>query len=143
MPDTQAHPDPITARANRLPPAFACSWTGDGADAAWVRVAGELDLATTPQLVRTLRACQLRARLVALDLRGLEFMDSSGVHAIVNASVRARRLGGRLILLRASRDVDRMFRLTGSSDQVEIGELGTGQGLPQALLQVAEKAFAS
>jgi anti-anti-sigma factor len=59
-----------------------------------------LDLAAVPQLVRTLRQTQLSARLVVLDLRDLELMDGSGVHVIVNASIRARRLGGRLVLLR-------------------------------------------
>jgi anti-anti-sigma factor len=38
-----------------------------------------------------------------LDLRDLQLMDSSGVHVIVNASIRARRLGGRLVLLRVGR----------------------------------------
>jgi hypothetical protein len=61
---------------------------------------GRLDLASVPQLVRTLRHTQLNARLVVLDLRELQLMDSSGVHVIVNASIRARRLGGRLVLLR-------------------------------------------
>jgi anti-anti-sigma regulatory factor len=48
-----------------------------------------LDLAAVPQLVRTLRQAQLKARLVVLDLRELQLMDSSGVHVIVNASIRA------------------------------------------------------
>jgi anti-anti-sigma factor len=79
---------------------LVCSWTDDGPDAAWVHASGELGIATVPQLVRILRLSQLRARLVVLDLRELELIDSSGVHAIVNASIRARRLGGRLVLLR-------------------------------------------
>jgi anti-anti-sigma factor len=70
-------------------------------DVAWVHAAGELDIATVPQLVQMLLVSQLRARVVVLDLRELEFVDTSGVHAIMNASIRARRLGGRLVLLRA------------------------------------------
>jgi anti-sigma B factor antagonist len=116
-------PDPIAGPAHARPPAFACSCTNGGLDAAWVHVAGELDIATTPCLVRTLRETQLRARLVVLDLGELEFMDSSGVHAIVNASIRARRVGRRLILLRGRPSVDRVFTLTGSSDEVEIGDV--------------------
>ena len=42
----------------------------------------------------------MQAQLVVLDLRELAFMDSSGVHAIVNASIRARQVGRRLVLLR-------------------------------------------
>ena len=111
------------ARVNPPPSVLVCSWTDGGPDAAWVHVAGELDLATVPQLVRTLRESQLHARLVVLDLRELDFMDSSGAHAIVNASIRARRLGGRLVLLRAPPNTDRMSTLTGSSNDAEIGDL--------------------
>ena len=110
------------ARVNPPPSVLVCSWTDGGPDAAWVHVAGELDLATVPQLVRTLRESQLHARLVVLDLRELDFMDSSGAHAIVNASIRARRLGGRLVLLRAPPNTDRMSTLAGSSNDAEIGD---------------------
>jgi anti-anti-sigma factor len=121
---TLVHPDSIVARADALSPAFLCTCTDDGLDTAWVHLAGDLDIETTPQLVRTLRETQLRARLVVLDMRELLFMDCSGVHAIVNASIRARRIGRRLILLRGRPNVDRLFTLTGSDDQVEIGDVG-------------------
>jgi anti-sigma B factor antagonist len=104
------------------PPAFASSWTNGGLDAARVRVAGELDIATAPQLERTLREAQLQARLVVLDLCDLAFMDSSGLHAIVDASIRARQVGRRLVVLRGPRNIDRIFTLTGSSD-VEFGDV--------------------
>jgi anti-sigma B factor antagonist len=116
-------PDPTAGSAHARPPAFACSRTNGGLDATRVHVAGELDIATTPRLVRTLRETHLQAPLVVLDLRELEFIDSSGVHAIVNASIRARRLGRRLILLRGRPSVDRVFTLTGSSDELEIGDV--------------------
>jgi anti-anti-sigma factor len=90
--------------------------------AAWVHVGGELDIATTPQLERTLDASQ--ARLVVLDLREVAFLDSSGMHAIVNAGIRARQAGRRLVLVRVPANVDRMLTLTGSFDQVEIGDIG-------------------
>ncbi len=106
---------------------FVCSWTKDGSGAVWVHLAGELDLATKPQLVRTLRRAQLQARVVVLDLRDLEFMDSSGAHAIINASMRARRLGSRLVILRARRNVYRVFALTGSASAVELDERGIAE----------------
>jgi anti-anti-sigma factor len=92
--------DSITRGADPAQPALVRSSTDGAADAAWVHLAGRLDLAAVPQLVRTLRQAQLKARLVVLDLRELQLMDSSGVHVIVNASIRARRLGGRLVLRR-------------------------------------------
>jgi anti-anti-sigma factor len=45
------------------------------------------------------------ARLVVLDLRDLGFMDSSGVHTIVNASAVARRESRRPVLVRGIPDV--------------------------------------
>ncbi len=88
-------------------------------------VAGELDIATTPQFDRVLRESQCRTRLVVLDLRELAFMDSSGVRAIVNASIRAREVGRQLVVLPGPPNVDRMFALTGSADDVEIGEVSS------------------
>ena len=58
-----------------------------------------------------------------LDLRELAFMDSAGVHTIVDASSRARRAGRRLLVLRGPANVDRLFALTGSVDQVEVSDL--------------------
>jgi anti-anti-sigma factor len=84
-------------------------------------VAGALDIATSPQLDRALR--EASARLVVLDLRDLAFMDSVGVHTILEASAVARRDGRRLILLRGTPNVDRLFALTGSDAEVEIGDL--------------------
>lgn len=100
MPDPLLSLDSITRSVDAVPPAVVRSSRGAGGEAAWVRVAGRLDVAGVPQLVRTLRQTQLRARLVVLDMRELQLMDSSGVHVIVNASIRARRLGGRLVVLR-------------------------------------------
>lgn len=124
MSAVQVLPDSIADREDALQPAFACSCTEGGLDAAWVHVAGELDMATTPQLVRTLRESQLRAQLVVLDLRDLTFMDCTAVNAIVNASIRARRVGRQLILMRGPANVDRLFTLTGTADQVETGDVG-------------------
>ena len=94
-------------------------------DVGWVHVAGELDIATTPELERALRESYPRGRLVVLDLRELEFIDSSGVHAIVNASLCARQTGRRLVVLSGPPNVDRMFALTGTADGVEIGEVSS------------------
>ncbi len=80
-----------------------------------MHVAGDLDIATTAQLERTLREAAQQTRLVLLDLRELAFMDCAGVHAIVDAGIRARQLGHRLVLLRGAPSVDRLFALTGTT----------------------------
>jgi anti-anti-sigma factor len=104
-------------------PAFACTATHGGLDAAWVNVVGELDLTTAPELERTLRECRQLAQLTVLDLRELAFVDCAGLHTIVDASLRARREGRRLVIVRGRPDVYRMFTLTGSARDVDIGDL--------------------
>lgn len=116
MPTTES----IACRAATLRP-FVCSSTGGGLDAAWIHLAGALDIATSPELEQTLD--EAAARLVVLDMRELGFMDCAGVHAIVDASIRAREDGRRLIILRGAPNVDRVFELTGSADEVEIGDI--------------------
>jgi anti-sigma B factor antagonist len=115
-------PEAIRDRADP-PPAFACSWSWShgGFASAVARVSGDLDIATAPRLEQTLRACLLQARRVVLDLHELAFIDSSGVHAIVTARVRARQDGRRLVLVRVPPHVHRVFTLTGNADHVEIG----------------------
>ncbi len=116
------HTDQVLARADPLPTAFACTATHGGLDAAWVNVVGELDIATAPALTLTLHESQQLAHLTVLDLRELAFMDSAGVHTIVNASLRARKDGRRLVLVRGRPEIYRMFTLTGSLADVDIAD---------------------
>jgi anti-sigma B factor antagonist len=113
-----------TGNANAPPyAAFACSWSWahGGHSAATVRVSGELDIATAPRLEQTLDESLLEARRVVIDLHECAFIDSAGVHAIVDASVRARQDGRLLVLVRVPPHVHRVVALTGNSDHVEIG----------------------
>ena len=73
--------------------------------------AGELDLATAPQLIAALRAHDDCERLV-IDLRGLDFMDSSGLRLLVSEHARAREGGYELQLVRGGPEVSRLLRLT-------------------------------
>jgi anti-anti-sigma factor len=138
---TLVSPDATVRRAGAPAPAFQCSWSDRGLDTAWVHLAGELDIATTPQLRRAL--CALRARLVVLDLRELAFMDSSGVHAIVDASIRARQLGDRLLLLSGPPGVDRVFTLTASADDLLSGDVHPVEPSAQALMELVEEGLVS
>lgn len=134
--------DSTVRRADARRPAFHCSWTNGGLDAAWVKVEGELDIATTPQLERALREPELQVGLVVLDLREVAFMDTSGVHAIVDASTRARQVGHRLFLLRGSPGVDRVFTLTGTSDDVLNSDIHGVEPSVPALMQLVEAGVA-
>ncbi|HEY5199069.1 MAG TPA: STAS domain-containing protein [Solirubrobacteraceae bacterium] len=108
-----------TAEPSALPVVFECPRVNGDPDSVCVHVAGELDIASAPKLELALREALLLARLVVLDLRDLAFIDSSGVHAIVNASIRAQALARRLVTLRGPENVDRIFTLTGNFEQLE------------------------
>jgi anti-sigma B factor antagonist len=85
-----------------------------------VAVAGELDMATVPELEGMLRHAQADARVVVLDLRELEFIDSSGVHLLLAAGRRAREAGGRLLVARGAALIDRLFALLSIDRQLEL-----------------------
>jgi anti-anti-sigma factor len=75
---------------------------------------GELDLATLPQLERRLLESEAkRPARILIDLHGLRFIDSSGLHALLSARQRAEEAGWELTLIRGSRAVQRLFELTG------------------------------
>jgi anti-sigma B factor antagonist len=131
-------PDPLVAYPNSLTPPFACSCTDGGLDAAWVQVAGELDLASAPELRRMLRESQQKARLVVLDLRELSFIDCAGLDVIVSAAKRARQSGARLVLVRGAADVDRVFTLTSTADDMEIVDLKPGKPPTPAFLHLVD-----
>src|SRR5512133_3639577 len=133
MPPKLVLAHPIRRRPEAPPSTFQCPWTNDGLDAAWVRLTGDLDMATAPRLDRLLREPRLQARVIVLDLRDLAFVDSSGVHAIVDASVRSRRAGRRILLLRGRPGVDRVFTLTGTAQDVGNGDIQAVEPSVQAL----------
>lgn len=121
---------------------FRATMRESGRDVAWVRVTGDLDMATAPQLEKTLRKAQLRARRVVLDLRELTFMDCTGIRAVVAANNHARQAGAQLVLVRGPSQVDRLFTLTGISDAFEIIDLAPVAPPVQALVELAQQAAA-
>ena len=81
---------------------------------------GELDLATLHLLEDELDRTAPSEKRLVLDLRALEFIDSSGLHALLRADRRLRDAGGELIIIRGPRAVDRLFRLTGLDTRLRI-----------------------
>jgi anti-anti-sigma factor len=126
---------------NASPP-FACSWHAVGLSAGWVHVAGELDLATSPQLRRTLREALRSVRLLMLDLRELTFIDCSGAHVILDVAEEAQRDGDQLLIVRGPSQVDRLLALTAVSKRVPIIDLAPSEPA-SALLDVAAPGAAA
>ena len=81
-------------------------------DVAIVQPHGELDLATAPTLRAALDRIEKPKRLV-LDLRGLTFIDSSGLHLLMALYQRAQHDGFQLTLVAPAGPADRTIQLTG------------------------------
>ena len=89
-------------------------------DAAYIAIAGELDIATVPALDRDLRLAEAGTPLVVLDLRELEFIDSSGTHLLLATHRRMCAAGGRLVVVRGAPEVTWLLELIGLDLELEL-----------------------
>jgi anti-sigma B factor antagonist len=82
-------------------------------DIAVVRGSGKLNMVAAPQLRDTVRQSidQGRARIV-VDLSEIEFMDSSGLGALVGCLKSARQAGGDLRIAAPSPQVSMVLQLS-------------------------------
>jgi len=95
-----------------IPPPFSCAVTQQR-DTAVLRLIGELDLASAPVLraeIAGLREAGIRSLVV--DLSGLAFMDSAGLHCILDFDSEARQDGFSIALIKGPRTVHRVFEVT-------------------------------
>jgi anti-anti-sigma factor len=88
----------------------------------WLTMQGELDLATAPELERLVVEGIDAGREIVVDLRGLEFMDSSGIRVLVAAHARADRVGGRVVVVRpgAQSAVAKIVEVSGVDRELNI-----------------------
>lgn len=84
-----------------------------------VRPIGEVDVSTAPQLRSRLIAHVQPNTTAILDLSEVAFMDSSGVHVLVDAKAKAAALGATLIIRNPPDLVRRLFNLTGTEDRFD------------------------
>jgi anti-sigma B factor antagonist len=80
---------------------------------------GELDVATLPRLEAALPE-PAAGELLVIDLRELQFMDSSGIHVLMGLDVASREQGWSLVVVRGPRDVQRVLELCHVPDRVRI-----------------------
>jgi anti-sigma B factor antagonist len=96
-----------------------------------VALVGELVFETARKVVRELRAIEdQRPPAIALDLRELSMIDSTGLALVVSADARAREAGRRLVVVQGPDAVQRVFRMTRLDDRLDIVpslELGLGE----------------
>jgi anti-sigma B factor antagonist len=85
-----------------------------GTDCALIRVGGEIDVYTAPQLREALLGLiNGGVSHVIADLRAVEFLDSTGLGAIVGGHKRLRTSNGSLALAASPERIARLFRITG------------------------------
>jgi anti-sigma B factor antagonist len=86
-----------------------------------IAVSGELDLASSPALQEELdRVSGSDAEMLIIDLRELDFMDSTGLSVLVRAHQRAEEQGRRLAMVKGPQQVQRLLSLTGVADRMTV-----------------------
>lgn len=80
-----------------------------------VRVSGEVDFDTGPQLRECIALAAGRRLPVDVDLSEVPFMDSFGMACLIRASRDARMLGSTLTVVSTSPEVAKLLRETGTA----------------------------
>lgn len=113
--------------------------TSRDSDGALV-VSGDLDAGSAEAFERILepivagqgdiRGERAGGSTIVIDVRRVEFMDSSGLRTLVAASLRAGRRGGRVVLRNVGPRLWRLLEITGLSDHFGIlrTDSRTGEG---------------
>jgi anti-sigma B factor antagonist len=87
---------------------------------AVVAVAGEVDMQTAPDLRTAIETASSRALEIWVDVSDTTFMDSSGLHALVQSRAHVAEAGRRLVLICPQGPVLRVLTLTGLDQLFEI-----------------------
>jgi len=91
--------------------------------AVHIALVGELDISSATRVEDELRRVEEeRPPVILVDLKGLEFMDSTGLRVLTSADTRARKDGRRLAIGRGPESVQRIFRMTKLDDRLDIVE---------------------
>lgn len=94
----------------------------DRGGVAVLSVAGEVDVATAPQLRQEAVRLATPGRGLVLDLSGVEFLDSTGLGVVVGVLKRVRTHGGELAIAGAENHVRKVFEITRISDVLPMYE---------------------
>jgi anti-sigma B factor antagonist len=86
-----------------------------------VAVSGEMDIATSPELMSRLSTVRGPVPYYLLiDLSELTFMDSTGIKALVTSAKDAESRGGRLIVVAPTANIRRVFDIVHLSEVLSI-----------------------
>jgi anti-sigma B factor antagonist len=110
------------ADSSPSPGELRCEITHNG-EMAWVRPFGELDLDSVHRVEAALEDLRTQAcPELVLDLRGLTFMDSTGLRLVIRWDTLAQEDGFRFAIVPGDEVVQRVFRLTGMDSHLTVAE---------------------
>jgi len=89
-------------------------------DGRLIRAAGEVDLSTAAALTRELAAARVEAETVLLDLSGVTFIDSTGLHLLLDESRRSAVTDWSFFVVRPSGAVRRLIEISGTADLLTV-----------------------
>jgi anti-sigma B factor antagonist len=89
---------------------------------AIVSFEGDFDIVAEAQATADLEQALDGADLLVADLRGLSFLDSTGVRVLLSADLRAREHGSRFGVVRGEGMVRRLLEVTGLNQRFPIAE---------------------
>jgi anti-sigma B factor antagonist len=82
---------------------------------------GELDIASAPRFEEGLAEVERDTPgVLVVDLRRVDFIDSTGLRAVITADERARAAGRRFVIIRGPAAVERVFSVTQLDQRLEI-----------------------
>ena len=87
-------------------------------DARLVRATGEIDVSTVAALRRELDVAREEDATVLLDLSGVTFIDSSGLHLLLEASHTSAVSDWGFFVVRPSDVVKRLIQVSGTADRL-------------------------
>jgi anti-sigma B factor antagonist len=90
-------------------------------DGTVVSLSGDLDLSTAKRAEQAIEDAEKASPpLLVIDLRGLSFMDSTGLRVVVSADKRATRSNRRLVIVQGPAAVRRVFEITRLDERLTI-----------------------
>lgn len=86
-----------------------------------IALSGEIDLAAVDGVEAAIApTVASEAEILVLDLRRVDFLDSSGLRVVLRIDREQREAGRRLAVVRGGRRVARVLELTGAERQLEM-----------------------
>lgn len=109
-----------------------------------LRLVGELDLASADGLEQRIgRLCVEGSREIVLDLSELDFVDSSGLRAMLTSRQTCERSGCELVLVNCKEQVRRVLELTGIDGVLHTREEAPASGAQAPRRDASERGRAA